>query len=284
VHLSLRPLLASAAVAVLSVTAVAASAAPAPAPAKKRPPAFASADRATVTPGVQTVTSGAGQCTANFVFTDGTGAVYLGQSAHCAGTGGATETDGCLAGSLPLGTPVTVSGASKPGTLAYSSWLAMQRVGEKDQRTCDHNDFALIRLDPSDVSRTNPSVPVFGGPVALDTDGTSSGEQVVTFGNSSLRLGLRATSPKRGVSLGSRAYDHWSHTVYTATPGIPGDSGSAVLDGKGRAIGTLSTLAALPYPLSNGVSDLAKQIAYARSHGVPGLTLVPGTEKFAGVL
>ena len=105
----------------------------------------------------------------------------------------------------------------------------------------------------------------------------------MSYGNSSLRLGLRDTSPKRGVSLGD-ALDGWTHTVYTATPGIPGDSGSGVLDSRGRAIGTLSTVAVLPYPGSNGVSDLARQIAYARSHGVPGLTLVPGTERFRGVL
>ncbi len=275
--MNLRPLLAAAVVGALSLGVTAATAAPAP--AKKRTPVFAPAATATVTPGVQTVTSGA-QCTANFVFTDGTGAVYLGQSAHCAGTGTATETDGCLAGSLPLGTPVRVTGAAKPGTLVYSSWLAMQRAGEKDENACSYNDFALIRLDPSDVGRTNPSVPVFGGPVALDTDGTSTGELVYSFGNSSLRFGLRATSPKRGVSLGD-AFDGWSHTVYTATPGIPGDSGSGVLDGAGRAIGTLSTVALLPFPLSNGVSDLARQLAYARSHGMPGLTLVAGTEKFA---
>jgi hypothetical protein len=274
----LRPLLASAVVAALALGAASATAAPAP--AKK--PAFASAATATVTPGVQTATEGA-QCTANFVFTDRTGAVYLGQSAHCAGTGGSTETDGCLAGSLPLGTRVAVQGAGKPGTLVYSSWIAMQRAREKDVSACAYNDFALIRLDPSDVRRTNPSVPVFGGPVALDTDGTSSGEQVVSYGNSSLRFGLQDTSPKRGLSLGSTGAG-WSHTVYTLTPGIPGDSGSGVLDGSGRAIGTLSTLAVAPYALSNGVSDLARQIAYARSHGVPGLTLVPGTERFAGFL
>lgn len=274
----LRPLIATSVVAVLAVAAATASAAPAP--AKK--PAFAPAATATVTPGVQTVTGGS-QCTANFVFTDRTGAVYLGQSAHCAGTGGATETDGCLAGSLKLGTPVQVDGASKPGILAYSSWIAMQRAKEQDQSTCAYNDFALIRLDPSDIRRTNPSVPVFGGPVGLDTDGTSVGEQVVSYGNSSLRLGLEQTSPKRGISLGD-TFGGWTHTIYTVTPGIPGDSGSGVLDGSGRAIGTLSTVAVLPYPGSNGVSDLAHQIAYARSHGVPGLTLVPGTEPFAGVL
>ncbi|HEU5456876.1 MAG TPA: hypothetical protein VFU85_14455, partial [Nocardioides sp.] len=65
--------------------------------------AWAPADTAQITPGVQTYTDGA-QCTANFVFTDGAGKVYIGQAAHCAGTGGATETNGCDTGSLPLGT------------------------------------------------------------------------------------------------------------------------------------------------------------------------------------
>ena len=276
-HLPLRPLLAAAAVTVLALGAVTAGASAAP----KRP-GFASAAAATVKPGVQMVTAGA-QCTANFVFTDRNGAVYLGQSAHCAGTGAATETDGCRAKSLPLGTRVTVRGASKPGVLAYSSWVAMQKAGERDKNACAYNDFALVRLDPADVRRTNPSVPVFGGPVGLDSDGTSVGEQVASYGNSSLRLGLKATSPKRGISLGD-AFGGWTHTVYTATPGIPGDSGSGVLDRSGRAIGTLSTVAIAPYPASNGVSDLSRQLAYARAHGVPGLTLVLGTEKFTGVL
>jgi hypothetical protein len=273
-----RPLLASTAVLTLVAGGVTAGAVAAP----KRSAGFAPVSTATVTPGVQTVTGG-GQCTANFVFTDGAGEVYLGQSAHCAGTGAATETDGCTAASLPLGTPVRVSGASQPGTLVYSSWLAMQKAQERDRNACQYNDFALVRLARADVARTNPSVPVFGGPVGLDTDGTSVGEPVVSYGNSSLRLGLRATSPKRGVSLGD-AFGGWSHTVYTASPGIPGDSGSAVLDGRGRAIGTLSTLALLPHAASNGVSDLSRQIAYAHAHGMPGLTLVPGTEAFTGIL
>jgi hypothetical protein len=278
--LNLRPLIAAAAVVVLAGSAATAGAAAPPAPAQKKTPTFAPADKATVKPGVQTENPH-GQCTANFVFTDGTGAVYLGQSAHCTSTGGSTQPDGCLAATLPLGTPVTVRGASKPGVLAYSSWVAMKRVKEQDADTCGNNDFALIRLDPSDVARTNPTVPVFGGPVGLDSDGTSVGESILTYGNSSLRLGLAATSPKRGVSLGD-SEGGWKHPVYTATPGLPGDSGSGVLDGSGKAIGTISTLAAKPFVGSNGVSDLSRQIAYARSHGMPRLTLVPGTEPFTG--
>ena len=51
--------------------------------------------------------------TANFVFFD-SGSVYIGQAAHCSGTGGSTATDGCTTESLPVGTAVQVDGASRP--------------------------------------------------------------------------------------------------------------------------------------------------------------------------
>jgi hypothetical protein len=54
--------------------------------------AWAPAADATVHPGVMTFTDGA-QCTSNFVFTQGSD-VYLGQAAHCYGTGGSSETNG----------------------------------------------------------------------------------------------------------------------------------------------------------------------------------------------
>jgi hypothetical protein len=120
-------------------------------------PAWAPAKSAPIHPGVQVFTEGA-QCTSNVVFEEGS-SVYLGQAAHCSGTGGQTETDGCSSGSLPLGTPVEVTGASKPGTLVYNSWLAMQANGETDPDTCAYNDLALIRIDPADVGKVNPSVP-----------------------------------------------------------------------------------------------------------------------------
>src|SRR5436190_21856830 len=84
-------------------------------------PTWAPASSAAIHPGVQTFTDGA-QCTGNFVFFDGAGNEYIGQAAHCSGTGSSTDTDGCTSGSLPIGTPVTVDGASRPGTLVYNSW------------------------------------------------------------------------------------------------------------------------------------------------------------------
>ncbi|HEX5762430.1 MAG TPA: serine protease [Solirubrobacterales bacterium] len=237
--------------------------------------AWAPASQATIHPGVQVFTEGA-QCTANFVFEEA-GEVYLGQAAHCAGTGSATETDGCESGSLPLGTAVEVTGASRPGSLAYSSWLTMQAVGESDPDACAFNDFALIRIDPADVAKVNPSVPGFGGPTGLGAPGTT-GSDVFSYGNSSLRAGIEQLRPKQGVLVGSTG-GGWSHEVVTATPGVPGDSGSGFLSASGAAFGTLSTLQLAPLAGSNGIGDLAKELEYLRSHtGHTGIQLVPGTE------
>jgi hypothetical protein len=241
---------------------------------------WAPASSATVHPGVQTYTDGA-QCTANFIFTDGTD-VYVGQAAHCSGTGGQTDTDGCQTQSLPNGTAVEVTGASKPGTLVYNSWTAMQAAGETDPDTCAYNDFALIKLDPANHGKVNPSVPTLGGPTALG-DTTATGDTVYTYGNSSLRQGITLLSPKIGKSLGASG-GGWTHLVYTVTPGIPGDSGSGFMDDKGNAFGVLSTLQLAPVVLSNGVSDLAKALAYTRAHGGPQVTLAAGTEPFTGSL
>src|SRR5918999_5193688 len=87
-----------------STVTVAAAVASTAAPVEAAP-SWAPADSATIHPGVQMYTEGA-QCTANFVHTDGAGNVYVGYAAHCAGTGQATDTNGCDADSLPLGTKV----------------------------------------------------------------------------------------------------------------------------------------------------------------------------------
>ncbi|MDQ3964144.1 MAG: serine protease [Actinomycetota bacterium] len=246
-------------------------------------PSWAPADQATVHPGVQTFTDGS-QCTANFVFFDANDDIYVGQAAHCAGTGGATETNGCDSGSMPLGTTVELDGADAPGTLVYSSWLTMQARSESDENACEYNDFALIKLDPLDYDNVNPSVPFYGGPTAVGAP-SSLGDNVYSYGNSGLRFGFSPLSPKEGYSLGQHA-DGWSHDVYTATPGIPGDSGSAFLSPTGAALGTLSTVAILPFPASNGVGDLARELDYARQFGgFNDLQLALGTEAFvAGVL
>jgi len=254
-------------------------------------PTWAPAATADITPGVQTNTDGSGQCTANFVFTDSAGNVYLGQAAHCSGTGAATDTDGCDAAALPLGTAVTFNRGGSlldagtqvgTGTLAYSSWNTMQARGETDANTCAYNDFALVKVSAADVAKVNPTIPFWGGPMGINTTGTAAGDPVYSYGNSGLRFGVEELSPKTGFSLGQDQADGgWTHPLYTVTPGVPGDSGSAFLDGSGNAVGTLSTLGLAPLPASNNIGDLAHELAYAQQYsGIAGLQLALGTEPF----
>jgi hypothetical protein len=256
--------------------------------------AWAPAASATIHPGTMMYTAGA-QCTGNFVFTDAAGHTYLGYAAHCAGTGSSTDTNGCQTDSLPLGTTVDLTNdgnlASEGtivghGTLAYSSWVTEHQLGTSDANTCAYNDLALVRIDAGDVSKVNPSVPFWGGPTGIDTDGTATGDRVWTYGNSSLRAGLSPLSPHTGISLGDDAADGgWSHPLYTLSPGIPGDSGSGFMTQGGTAIGVLSTLGLAPLPLSNNIGDLSKELAFAQAHsGISGLRLVNGTEPFNPIL
>lgn len=265
-----KALTAAIATAAISVLAIAPSAASAWAPASS----------ATIHPCVQVFTAGA-QCTSNFVFQDGSN-TYLGQAAHCSGTGSNTDTNGCTSGSLPIGTPVDVTGASHPGTLVYNSWLTMQSKGEADADTCAFNDLALIKLDPADVANVNPSVPAYGGPTGVGSWG-DTGSTVYSYGNSELRGGITALSPKQGIVV-QNTPSGWSHDVYTVTPGIPGDSGSGFMDANGGAIGILSTVQLAPLVGANGVGDLAKELAYmhANAAAFAGVNLVPGTEPFNG--
>ncbi|MGH9274764.1 MAG: serine protease [Acidimicrobiales bacterium] len=240
-------------------------------------PQWAPAASAAIHPGAVMVTDGA-QCTANFVFTRGT-EVFLGYAAHCAGTGGPTDTNGCEAGSLPLGTKVDIAGATRPGVLVYSSWLAMHEVGERNANACEYNDLGLVQIDPRDVGRVNPSIPHWGGPTGLNRTGNPSGSAVYSYGSSELRLGITLLSPQSGSSLGTIA-GGWAHPVYTILPGLFGDSGAALLDASGRATGVLSTINLAPRPLSTTFVDLQRTLAYARMHGMGNVTLANGTQAF----
>jgi hypothetical protein len=250
--------------------------------------AWAPAATATIHPGVNV---GPG-CTGDFIFSNGSD-VFIGEAAHCTTPFGRVGTnDGCTATSLlPIGTAVPVTGASHPGTLAYSSWLTMQSVGETDAKTCNFNDLALIRLDPADVGSVNPSVPVWGGPVALASRGTTVGDRIFADGNSPM-LPTTTASPMQGVAVADRG-NGWAHDAYFARPAIPGDSGSAMLDGTGHALAVLQTVEFAVFDATGATpvaeagtdtgGDLPLELGYLAAHGpapVSGATVVPGTEPF----
>jgi hypothetical protein len=237
------------------------------------PTGWAPAATAAIRPGLLTETAGGGRCTSNFVFVAGERR-FLGQAAHCAGTGVATETDGCASGTRPLGTAVVVQaadGSRHTGRLAYSSWIAMQGRGETDPRACAHNDFALVELAPADHRLINPSLPVLGGPTGLRVGGPPAGEPVFGYGGPGPKPGTAG----RGVGAG------FGHEIYTVSPGAPGESGSAFVDADGAAFGVLVTLNLSARPVSNGATDLAAALAYANTHGgIGAVTLALGTEPF----
>ncbi len=276
--------------AALIVSAVVATAAP----TVNAAPRWAPASKATIHPGVRTFTSGGSQCRAGFVFYTAR-AVYLSQAPWCSDA-------------LPLGTPVKIEGASRPGRLVYNSLLTMERVGE----TIEGNHFALVRIDNVDRGRVNPSVPFWGGPVG-DGGRSSLGAMVYTYGNSEVytweddpwdgsespagvnqlspRVGIDTTTqspdgcpldvvPPPGFSLcGLRAGDGvWIHNIYTVAPGISGDQGSAVLDERGRALGILGH----PWhDTTDHVTDLPRAMAYMKAKtNLDAIRLAKGTEPF----
>jgi hypothetical protein len=246
-------------------------------------PRWAPAASATIRPGVALLTPldarSGNACTANFVYSAG-GGTYLGMAAHCAGTGSDAVGSGCVEPTLPIGTTVLVrrrDGGTSTAKLAYSSWITMRERGERDSQRCAYNDFALVALAPADAARVNPTVPVLGGPNGLDTDGLRKGEPVVSYSPNDGKAAVR-----KGTSLGDDA-SGLLHYVATRPPGVPGDSGSGFLDGRGAAFGVLSTEFD-DAQHSNGVIDLAAAVSYASRYGPLGpVALVPGSEPFVSV-
>ncbi len=259
-----------------------------PDPLVRETPGWTPFKRATLTPGIQTLTAGAGQCTTNFVFTDAAGEVYLGQAAHCAGL--TEEMNGCVARTRRLGTKVTfavdASGSDLGrtlgrGTLVYSSWRTMQERGETDPVRCAYNDFALIRVPRRLHDRVNPTLPYWGGPEGLRRTEVWTVDRVYGYGRSSMRkVGSTASRQSGTTTPDSEESRGWSHHFSARSPGIPGDSGSGYVDRQGLAVGTLSTLSIGPI-MWNGLGDLTKQLKYARRHsGIRGLRLELGTKPF----
>lgn len=241
----------------------------------------APAATAAIRPGTVTETAGAGLCTSSFVFTSGS-RVLLGQAAHCAGTGADTETDGCTSSTLPLGTPVTVRADREQvtGTLVYSSWITMQQHGERDRDACAYNDFALVELPARAADLTNPSLPFFGGPAGVRDTALADGDPVFGLANPEGADGRRVLRPRAGTA-GDEVGGGWGHTVYTATTGVAGESGSPLLDEQGRAVGLLSSLNVGGQRSSIEFTDLARAIGYARdAGGLDDLSLSGGTEPF----
>lgn len=77
-------------------------------------------------------------------------AVYLAVPASCGGIDLGKVQEGCDEAVSPVGSPVSIQGATHRGTLVYSSFTEMQRKGVTSRDRCYYNDLALIRVNRKD--------------------------------------------------------------------------------------------------------------------------------------
>jgi hypothetical protein len=172
-------------------------------------------------------------CTMNFVFTDGS-SYYIGTAGHCAGNGKtviaqvSTRVD-------PTNTIVTLAAI---GT-TVASWN--QGIGK---------DFALVRIDPG--FKVVPGVAGALGPTGVFC-GDPVGQPVMHYGHGYIFF-VEQGDPKFGevvpdltLLVPFSSPDGFNWVGY----GLPGDSGSEVMNDAGLAVGDLTHgigVAGLPVP------------------------------------
>lgn len=216
-------------------------------------------------PGVRpgaVVRSDTGQCTFNFLFDASDGRRYIGTAGHCIlqqdDAGGDVGERTWPAGTGPA---ARTAAGNRIGEFAYAI-------------LDDPKDFALIRLDPG-VS-ADAGMCHFGGPTGVNDDRPDATSPVALnyFGEG---VGVGSVVPARSaVALGMPDPDH----VYAQGAAVPGDSGSAVISGDGRAVGVLVTVgvhtdgAGAPEPEAGtvGITRLTPQLR--RGERVLGVVLV----------
>ncbi len=210
-------------------------------------------------PGINMAYGGAG-CTTSFLFHQDWTTYYMATAAHCVSDG-----DGCDGDKqTPSGEAELrlEGGGTVRASVAYHSWATMNRIGESNEDTCDGNDFALLELPASAFGELHPASLHFEAPTGLATAATAD---IWGYGASNLKFGLEIVHPKQGRHLGM-AESGWSHLVYLATPGIPGDSGGHIMTKDGQALGIASRIIISPFPGGNYYTDIAKSLGYMEKH------------------
>lgn len=201
-----------------------------------------------VRPGQQ-VASSDGRCTMNFLFTGSDGNRYMGVAGHC------------------------VPGAGNDTTWSYGSGpvatVQGQRIGEWVYAVfAGSRDFSLIRLDPGVAA--SGELMHFGGPTALYTDHAPTPALLHHYGQISM---TGSVVPGRSM-IAANTLD--VRNVAAVGTGVWGDSGSAVIDSSGRAVGVLVTLGGFNSRSAgtNGITRLDYQLPFAEQKLGVQLTLV----------
>jgi len=242
-------------------------------PAPEQKPSIAasygtpSADQ--IRPGALISADGSG-CTGNFLYSPNAQTVYIGVAAHCFSSDTNSGVDPCESNNLPIGfNQITIENASQPGELVYTSWRAMQEMGETaGSNVCTYNDFALVKIHADDIAKIHPAAIAFGGPTAMFTGLATVGEEVYAYGQSPFHFGRRSREAKQG-KINAVLGGGWAYDIVTDTASVSGDSGGPVFSAAGKALAVTSvvSLNVSPTLVSNGVANLDRALRYAIDGG-----------------
>lgn len=226
-------------------------------------PPWADAATAPIRPGAVIHTE-ARDCASNFVFTraDNT-SVFLGTTAYCVRD-------------LPIGALATVGRPEDIAILVYSSWQTMAEAREVDPDAHEYNDFAVFRIDSRSRPLVSPELPEVGGPAGMgDASAAGLGTRVREHAGSPVGVaGREPPTWREGVVTGR--VGEWALLVHSPSPALPGETGGAVVDADGNALGVVVNVGVLPNPGANGVLRLDKALAYAAEHAkLPMLVATP---------
>jgi hypothetical protein len=160
-----------------------------------------------IQPGAE-VSSGAGQCTLNFVF-EGGGNKYIGTAGHCSDHAGDVMKD---------------ENDRRIGTVAF-------RIFEGD------DDFSLIKIDSARSGEVDPSVRGWGGPTGITTSADEGLGDVILLSGYGEGFSLAGPLRARPGILEAQ-----TDAFYLAlAPAVFGDSGGPVIDwATGKAVGLVS--------------------------------------------
>lgn len=143
-------------------------------------------------------------------------------------------------------------------------------------------DFGLVRIHPEQYAKLNPKVCGWDGPVGL-YEGGNEGGGVRHYGHGLIFGDLGPTTQQReGLFLFTD-----EQAFYWTGAGVPGDSGSAVLDESNLAVGVFTHVIAgvngIP-PADNGGTRLQRGLDLAAEAGFPDLKLVLAGEDPVAVM
>ena len=177
-------------------------------------------------------------CTANFIWRDSVGDLYIGAAGHCflpsdrnasknARRDGESDEDVYDVSQLDVSVcdDCTVGGTT--GLIFTGTTIALGDVAYARQNLPDGSevghDFGLVRIPPSAEDAVDPSLPQFGGPSGVSEGAVPAGLPVNQYGAGVANGEVFPTMGSNGVSEGDLGT---SESWYAAIRASPGDSGS----------------------------------------------------------